>query len=220
MRRPPRSRSERRVPRVPGGPALALACAAALAPAAPALGAGAAPVAPASATAPALKAGVFEPAREAPAFALRGSDGAELSLARFRGKVVILEFGFTSCPDVCPTTLAALTAARRMLGADGEGLQVVYVTVDPERDDVERLRTYLAAFDPSFVGGTGSAAELEAVRKEYGIAATRVTTADGYAFSHSSYTYLIDRAGKLRALMPYGHTSEDYAHDARILLAE
>jgi protein SCO1/2 len=171
-------------------------------------------------SAPALKAGVFEPPREAPAFALRGSDGAELTLARYRGKVVILEFGFTSCPDVCPNTLAALTAARRKLGDDGKDLQVVYVTVDPERDDVERLRTYLAAFDPTFVGGTGTAAELEAVREEYGIAAKRVTTADGYAFSHSSFTYLIDREGRLRALMPYGHSSDDYAHDVRLLLAQ
>jgi protein SCO1/2 len=179
-----------------------------------------APAPDAARAAPALKAGVFEPPRDAPAFSLRGSDGAELTLARFRGKVVIVEFGFTACPDVCPTTLATLAGARKQLGADAEGLQVVYVTVDPERDDVARLRTYLAAFDPTFVGGTGTAAELEAVRKEYGIAATRLATPEGYGFSHSSYTYLIDRHGKLRALMPYGHSSEDYAHDVRILLAQ
>ena len=166
---------------------------------------------------PSFKAGVFSPPRAAPEFSLRGSDGAELRLGRYRGKVVILEFGFTACPDVCPTTLAALAAARKALGADASELQVVYLTVDPERDDAERLRTYLAAFDPTFVGGTGTEEQLAAVRKEYGIAATRTTAGSGYGFSHSSYTYLIDREGKLRALMPYGHTSDDYVHDVKIL---
>ena len=165
-----------------------------------------------------LKAGVFDPPRAAPEFALRGSDGAELKLSRFRGKVVILEFGFTSCPDVCPKTLAALAAARKSLGAQGDELQVVYITVDPERDDPERLRTYLAAFDPSFVGGTGTQEELAAVRQEYGIAATRTDSGPSHTFSHSSYTYLIDREGSLRALVPYGTSSDDYAHDVRILL--
>lgn len=167
-----------------------------------------------------LKAGVFDPPREAPELSLRGSDGAELTLRRFRGKVVILEFGFTHCPQVCPTTLAALAGARKLLGAQAADLQVVYVTIDPERDDVARLRTYLAAFDPTFVGGTGTPEKLAAVRDAYGILATRTAAGSGYGFDHSSYTYLIDREGRLRALMPYGHSSEDYAHDARILLAQ
>ena len=169
---------------------------------------------------PGLKAGVFSPPRAAPEFALRGSDGTELKLSRYRGKVVILEFGFTSCPDVCPTTLAALAQVRKKLGAEGDQLQVVYVTVDPERDDAERLRTYLAAFDPSFVGATGSAKQLAAVRQEYGIAASKHASATGYTFSHSSYTYLIDREGNLRALMPYGQTADDYVHDVKILLEQ
>ena len=177
-------------------------------------------VAAAAANPPDLKAGVFDPPRAAPAFSLRGSDGAELTLERYRGKVVILEFGFTSCPDVCPTTLAALAGARKQLGPQAEGLQVVYITVDPARDDVARLRDYLKGFDPSFVGGTGSPEQLEAVRREYGIAATRTPLGASYGFSHSSYTYLIDREGKLRALMPYGHASADYAHDVKILLGQ
>jgi protein SCO1/2 len=178
------------------------------------------PLAPAGAEEASLRAGVFSPPREAPAFSLRGSDGAELTLARYRGKVVILEFGFTSCPDVCPTTLSTLARARKQLGSEGSDLQVVYVTVDPERDDAERLRSYLAAFDPSFVGGTGTPEQLAAVRKEYGIAATRQGSGAGASFSHSSYTYLIDREGRLRALVPYGRTPDDYAHDAGILLRE
>ena len=149
---------------------------------------------------------------------MQGSDGKPLKLDRYRGKIVILEFGFTSCPDVCPTTLAALAQTRRQLGAKADDLQIVYITVDPERDDAERIRKYLAAFDPTFIGGTGTPEQLADVRREYGIVATRTTLGSSYAFSHSSYTYLIDREGKLRALMPYGHAPDDYAHDVEILL--
>ncbi len=160
-------------------------------------------------------AGVFEPPRAAPELALRGSDGEELRLSRYRGKVVIVGFGFTSCPEVCPTTLAALAGARKKLGADAERLQVVYVTVDPQRDDPERMREFLRRFDPTFVGGTGTAEQLAAARESYGIA---VGQQPGASFSHSSFTYLIDPEGSIRALMPYGHSSDDYAHDVRLLL--
>ena len=168
----------------------------------------------------ALVAGVFSPPRQAPDFSLSGSNGAELELRSYRGKVVIVAFGFTSCPDVCPITLATLAQARKKLGAAGTELQVIYITVDPERDDAERMRTYLAAFDPTFIGGTGAAERLDAVREEYGITATRHASGNSYLYSHSSFTYLIDREGKLRALMPYGHTADDYVHDLRILMAK
>ena len=172
-----------------------------------------------AADAPALKAGMFDPPRAAPDFSLRGSDGGELRLSRHRGKVVALAFGFTSCPDVCPVTLATLTEARKKLVAAGTDLQVVYLTVDPERDDAERMRSALASFDPSFVGGTGAPEQLEAVRKEYGILAEKVKTAAGYAVAHSSSIFLIDREGRLRALMPYGHPADDFVHDVQILSA-
>lgn len=165
-----------------------------------------------------LVAGVFSPPRQAPDFSLGGSNGSELKLRSYRGKVVVLAFGFTSCPDVCPITLATLAQARKKLGAEGDEVQVVYITVDPERDDAARMRAYLASFDPTFIGGTGTAGRLEAVRKEYGIAATRHALGSSYAYSHSSFTYLIDREGKLRALMPYGHSADDYVHDLRILM--
>jgi len=99
----------------------------------------------------ALKAGVFNPAREAPDFSVRGSDGVALTLSHYRGKVVVLGFGYTSCPNVCPVTLAVLALAHRKLGALGSQVQVIYLTVDPERDSAERLKQYLAAFDPTFV---------------------------------------------------------------------
>jgi protein SCO1/2 len=167
-----------------------------------------------------LRAGVFSPARSAPDFSLRGSDGTELRLSRYRGKVVILAFGFTSCPDVCPTTLATLAETRKMLGERADQLQVLYITVDPETDSPERLRKYLGSFDPSFVGGTGTADELAAVRENYGIAATRKTAGGSATFSHSSFTYLIDRKGSLRALMPYGQSSDAYVHDVQVLLGQ
>ncbi len=168
----------------------------------------------------ALKAGVFSPPRQAPDFSLSGSNGSELKLRSYRGKVVVVAFGFTSCPDVCPITLATLAQARKKLGAEGNELQVVYITVDPERDDAERMRTYLASFDPTFIGGTGKAERLAAVRKEYGITATRQALGNSYLYAHSSFTYLIDREGRLRALMPYGHSADDYVHDLRILMAK
>lgn len=166
---------------------------------------------------PALKAGVFSPARAAPAFALRGSDGSELTLDRYRGKVVLLAFGFTHCTEVCPVTLAVLAQARKAMGAAASGVQVVYVTVDPERDDASRLRSYLAGFDAGFIGATGQPEQLAAVRKEYGIAANKVVAKGGYAIDHSSSVYLIDAEGRLRAMMPYGHSADDYVHDVALL---
>ena len=170
-----------------------------------------------------LKAGVFEPPRAAPDFSLDGSDGSELRLSRYRGKVVLLGFGFTYCGYVCPTTLATLARARKKLGSGGKDVQVVYVTVDPERDNPERMRTYLSSFDPAFVGGTGTTDRLAKVRQAYGIQATRVPMGPdpkSYAVDHSSFVYLIDREGNLRALMPYGHSAEDFAHDVTLLLGK
>jgi protein SCO1/2 len=143
-----------------------------------------------------------------------------VQLRDYRGKVVILGFGFTWCTEVCPITLATLTQARRKLGPAAADVQVVYVTVDPERDGPARMKAYLHAFDPTFVGGTGKAAELAAVRKDYGVSAEKHVHGSSYVYSHSSFTYLIDRQGRLRALMPYGHGPDDYVHDLQILLAE
>jgi protein SCO1 len=171
-----------------------------------------------AAEADALKAGIFNPARDAPEFSVRGSDGAPLILSRYRGKVVVLAFGYTSCPNVCPVTLAVLAQAHRKLAALGSQVQVIYLTVDPERDSAERLKQYLAAFDPTFVGGTGTDAQMAAVRKSYGVTAEKVGTGQDYAVAHSSFVYLITREGKLRALMPFGHKADDYVHDISMLL--
>jgi protein SCO1/2 len=150
--------------------------------------------------APELKAGVLSPVMAAPEMRLGGTDGKPLSLAAYRGKVVLLAFGFSNCGEVCPITLATLAGARRKLGADAGRVQVVYVTVDPERDTAEQMKKYLAAFDPTFIGGG-------------------VTNGSGrYTIGHSSSIYMIDRAGGLRAVMPYGRTVDDFVHDLKILL--
>lgn len=171
----------------------------------------------------ALKSGVFDPPRPAPDFVLPASTGAEFKLDSLRGRLVVLGFGFTHCPDVCPVTLSILAQMRKQLGALADEVQVVYITVDPERDSVARLREYLALFDKTFIGVTGTAEQLSAVREAYGIMASRAENKDvegGYVVHHSSYIYLIDRAGLLRALVPFGKTATDIAHDVRILLQE
>jgi protein SCO1/2 len=166
-----------------------------------------------------LKAGVLTPVMTAPALTLQGSDGKPLSLERFRGKVVLLAFGFSNCGEVCPITLATLAGARKKLGPDAAGVQVVYVTVDPERDDAAQMRKFLGSFDPTFIGGVGSRAEIDAAQKSYGISSTKKVNADGsYTIGHSSSIYMIDRAGGLRAVMPYGHPADDFVHDLKILL--
>jgi protein SCO1/2 len=181
----------------------------------------AATLALAAAPEPALKAGVLSPAMPAPELKLQGTDGQELNLARFHGKVILLAFGFSSCGEVCPITLATLASARKKLGAAGADVQVVYVTVDPERDDAARMKKFLGSFDPGFVGGVGTQAAIDAAQKSYGISSSRQVFADGnYTIGHSSSIYMIDRGGRLRAVMPYGHSSDDFAHDLRILLRQ
>jgi protein SCO1/2 len=174
----------------------------------------------AHAAAPALKAGLFEPPRAAPELPLAAANGKPFQLSAYRGKVVVLEFGYTHCLEVCPVSLASLAQARTLLGAAAENVQVVFVSVDPERDTAPRLRSYLAQFDPGFIGLTGTEAQVKAALDAYGIAAARTKggSSAGYGMAHSSYLYLVDRQGMLRALMPYGRPAADIGHDLRLLL--
>jgi protein SCO1/2 len=179
-----------------------------------AAGAAAAPIA-------GLKSGLFEPPRVAPAIGLRATDGSAFDLAKYRGKLVVLEFGFTHCVAVCPVSLASLAQARKLLGADAARLQVVFITVDPARDSVARLHDYLAQFDPGFIGVSGSAQQVDAVLKAYGISVTKQVVEGSktdYTMHHSSYLYFVDRGGMLRALMPFGRPAAEIAHDAQLLL--
>lgn len=178
-------------------------------------------VAPAFADAPpALKAGVLSPVMAAPPLKLQGTDGKALDLGRFKGKVVLLAFGFSNCGEVCPVTLATLAGARKKLGAEAaRDVQVVYVTVDPERDTAERMKRWVENFDPTFIGGVGNRADIDAAQKSYGISSSKQVHANGsYTIGHSSSIYMIDRSGGLRAVMPYGHPVDDFVHDLKILL--
>ena len=170
------------------------------------------------ARAEALMAGEYDPPRPAPEFTLAGSDGSDVTLAEHRGKIVLLTFGFTYCAAVCPTTLATLAQARSRLGDKADAVQVIFVTVDPHRDDAAQMSPYLAAFDPSFIGATGEPAALAEVREAYGVTAVKEGTGPGYAMAHTSSIFLIDGAGRLRAMMPFGRDAADFAHDIEILL--
>lgn len=169
-----------------------------------------------------LKSGVFDPPRMAPEFSLPSSLDNHFTLSEQRGKVLVLGFGFSHCPNVCPMTLANLAQTYKNLGALAEQVQVVYMTVDPERDTPARLREYLTNFNSHFIGVTGSADELAAVRQAYGIIAKKEVHKSGgtYEVHHSSYIYLIDRDGLLRALVPFGKSADDITHDINILLQE
>ena len=170
-----------------------------------------------------FRSGAFEPARQAPDFALSASDGTEFRLSGTRGKVILLAFGYTNCPDVCPTVLAELAQVRARLGRDAGRVQVTYVSVDPERDTAARLRAYVQLFDTTFVGLTGSAAQLEPVWKAYGISIVRREIPgrgpQAYAVHHTASVYMVDTDGRLRVMAPFGTPVDDLVHDVRVLLA-
>ena len=151
---------------------------------------------------------------------LTGHDGKPRSLADFRGKVVVVSFGFTHCPDVCPTTLADLASAMKRLGDDARRVQVLFVTVDPKRDTEELLRQYVPAFSADFIGLRGDAAATEKVTKDFRVYAHERPGKDGAAYTvdHSAHIYVIDREGKVRLLISPGATPEAIAADVKLLL--
>ena len=155
-------------------------------------------------------------------FALADHTGRPRTLADFRGKVVVMFFGFTHCPDVCPTTLSELAAAMKKLGADGDRVQVLLVTVDPERDTPQILSQYVSAFDPRFLALRGTAEETARVAKEFKIIYQKVAGArpDSYTMDHSAGTYIFDPQGRLRLYVSYGQGPEVFAHDIALLLQQ
>jgi protein SCO1/2 len=167
-----------------------------------------------------LKAGVFDPPRPAPEITVPRADGKPFKLSDYRGKVVVLEFGYTTCRDVCPVSLAMLAEARRKLGANMDALQVVFITVDPERDTPRVVGEYVAKFDPGFIGLAGTPQQMAAIRKDYGINAAKHGGGKDYVMSHSSYLYYIDKQGRLRALQPFGRPAADVVHDVLLLAGE
>jgi protein SCO1/2 len=151
---------------------------------------------------------------------LTDHNGKPRTLADFRGKVVLVNFGYTQCPDVCPTTLADLAAALKKLGADASQVQVLFVTVDPKRDKPELLREYLPAFDPSFLGLYGDEDATRKVTRDFKVYAQERAgrTPQTYTVDHAAQTFVFDRQGKLRLVMGYGMAPDAIAADLRILL--
>jgi protein SCO1/2 len=171
----------------------------------------------------AFKGTLLDPPDKAPDFTLTDHQGRPFRLSEQRGKVTLLFFGFTSCPDVCPVGLAKLAEVQRSLGEDGEDVQVLFVTVDPERDTAEALGRYVTAFHPSFIGLRGTQEELDAVYKAYGVLAEKRELADsalGYTVDHSAYFYLIDRAGQWRELFSHNIEPEDMTGDVRYFVRQ
>jgi protein SCO1/2 len=152
--------------------------------------------------------------------ALPDQNGQPRSLRDFAGKVVVVFFGYTQCPDVCPTTLQELLEVRRLLGADGDKLQPVFITVDPERDTAELLKAYMANFDPSFVALRPTPEQLPALLKDFKIYAKKVDgkTSTSYTMDHSAQSYMYDPKGRLRLYNRYGSSPQALAEDARLLL--
>lgn len=153
-------------------------------------------------------------------FSLTDHNGRARTLADFRGKVVTVFFGFTHCPDVCPTALAEMGQVMRELGPEAEKLQVLFITVDPERDTPELLRRYVPSFHASFLGLHGDTDAIARTAKEFKIFYQKqALPGGGYSVDHSAGTYIYDREGRLRLFASYGRGPASLLHDIRILLA-
>ena len=155
-------------------------------------------------------------------FQLTDHNGKARSLADFKGRVVVLFFGYTHCPDVCPTTLAELALVMKQLGVDAKKVQVLFVTVDPERDTPQLLAQYVPSFDPGFVGLYGDLEATARTAKEFKVVYQKVagSSPDNYTMDHSAGTYVFDQAGRLRLFVSYGQGATVLMHDIRILLAQ
>ena len=152
-------------------------------------------------------------------FHLKDSEGTVRTLADYKGKTVMLFFGFTQCPDVCPTTLVKASQIKGLLGPDSDKLQVLFITVDPERDTPEVLREYVKAFDPEFVGLYGDAQETADAAKAYRVFYSKVPTGDSYTMEHTALTYVLDGNGVPRVALRYEQSPEESAEDIRKVMA-
>jgi protein SCO1/2 len=155
-------------------------------------------------------------------FELSDHNGQVRHLTDFPGKVVVMFFGYTQCPDVCPTSMTELAEVKKLLGARGEKLQGLFVTVDPERDTQELLKAYMGAFDPSFLALRPEPAKLQALAKSYKVYYKKVDgkTATSYTMDHSAGSYVYDTKGQLRLFTRYGSGAKALAADINILLDE
>lgn len=154
-------------------------------------------------------------------FALTDMDGVPRTLADYRGKALMLYFGFVQCPDVCPTALARTVEVLHLIGPEAaKRVQLLFVTVDPERDTPELLRQYMGAFDPSFVALTGSMEQIRSTADAFRVYFKKVPTGSTYTMDHTALTYLFDPQGKVRVALRHEQPASDYAADVEKVLAE
>jgi len=169
-----------------------------------------------------FRGSVIDPPVPASDFSLQDQNGQAFQLGDQRGKIVLMFFGYTNCPDICPLTLAQFKQARAQLGQQADRVRFVFITVDPERDTEEKIKTYLGAIDPAIVGLGGSQAELEQVWRAYGVYRQKQPgqSQNDYAdlLEHSSRVYLVDTQGNLRVTYPSGLVSDDVVQDVKYLL--
>lgn len=153
-------------------------------------------------------------------FELTDHNGQQRSLKDFRGKVVVLFFGYTQCPDVCPTSMTELAEVKKLLGPDGDKLQGLFVTVDPQRDTPEVLKGYMGNFDPTFLALYTTPEKLAAIAKDYKVYYKRVEgkTPTSYTMDHSAGSYIYDTEGRLRLYTRYGSGAPAMASDIKLLL--
>ncbi len=170
--------------------------------------------------APSFKAVDITGADYARDFALTDHNGQARTLADFRGRVVVMFFGFTQCPDVCPTAMAEMAQVKKALGPDGERLQVLFVSVDPERDTPEILKAYMSNFDPSFLALTTTPDRLSALAKDFKVYYKKVDgkTPGSYTMDHSAGSFVYDPQGRIRLYTRYGSGAEALLSDIRVLL--
>jgi protein SCO1 len=162
-----------------------------------------------------------EPYPQASEIALTRSDGSSFRLSEMRGNVILLFFGYTSCPDVCPTTMAELKVALTELSAeDAARVKVLFVTVDPDRDTPQRVQEYVARFNPDFIGLSGTQVELEKIWQAYGVYREIVpsTSATDYTVNHTARVTLIDQQGNMRVSFGFDTPVEDIVHDLNLIL--
>lgn len=154
-------------------------------------------------------------------FELTDHTGQKRTLADYRGKTVVVFFGFTHCPDVCPATLAELAAVKKELGADGDKLQVLFITVDPERDTQQALADFVPAFDPSFVGLYGTPEQTAKLQQDYKLFVQKVKnkTGDSYNVDHTAGSYVYDPQGRIRLFMRSGQGPQAVLNDLKLILA-
>lgn len=170
-----------------------------------------------------FRGATLEPPDQAVDFTLTDQNGQPFSLAEQRGNVVLLFFGYTNCPDICPATLSDMQLVLNRLGDKASNVRVVFITVDPERDTVEKLQRFTARFDERIVGLTGDSPQLVAVYQAYGAGATRrelPNSALKYAMDHTATTTVIDKTGQRRLLFGFGSPVEDMTSDIQALLNE